>query len=55
MKGHVRIMMDTDLPMLKSHMTPTLPPSEMAEEDALGPAIVNHGRIAPALNQCTTR
>jgi hypothetical protein len=48
MNGHVRIMMDTDRPMLKSHMARLSKPQEMAVEDALALLIVNRGRVAPA-------
>jgi len=40
MKGHVLIMMDTDLPMLKSHMARI--PLKDGGKDAPKSAIVNH-------------
>jgi hypothetical protein len=43
MNGHVLIMMDTDLPISKSHISPNLP-SEMEAEDEPGPEIVNLGK-----------
>ena len=43
MNGHVLIMMDTDLPISKSHIRPNLP-SEMDGEDEPGPGIVNLGK-----------
>ena len=42
MKGHVRIMMASVLPMPKSHIAES-PASEMAAEDDLNLAIVNLG------------
>ena len=42
MNGHVLIMIDTDLPISKSHMLES--PSEMDAEDDPGPGIVNIGK-----------